>query len=84
MPTGAPDTAPMYFARIAELPEADPIGSVHDSLQADALFKDGHDAAVVLQVLASARNWSGTALSVADLRLTASTARRYSFTAWGT
>ena len=58
--------------------------SVHDSLQADAAFKDGHDADVVLRVLASARDWSGTALTVADLRLTASTARRSSFTARGT
>lgn len=82
--TGAPNVAPMYFMRIAQLPPADSIGAVHDSLQADAAFKDGHDADVVLRVLASARDWSGTALTVADLRLTASTARRYSFTARGT
>jgi len=41
------------------------------------------DREVVLRVMESARDWPGTALSVEDLRVTARTARRYSFTGWG-
>ena len=71
--------------RIAELPESDSIGSVHDNLPRNSLFKDGHDAAVVLRVLASARDWPGTTLSVFDLRLIRRDgAPGDSFTAWST
>jgi hypothetical protein len=80
--TGAPNSAPMYFAHLAAMKGKEALSAVLDRLDLDVELKNVRDSEVVLRVMASARDWPGTALSVEHLRVTAPTARRYSFTAW--
>ena len=80
--TGAPSAAPLYFRVLAEMKDDDVLSAVCERAENDEALEQARDRDVVLRVLASARDWPGTALRVEDLRLIAPTAWRYSFTAW--
>lgn len=80
--TGAPSAAPLYFRVLEAMKGDDVLSAVCEKVENDDALKQVGERDVVLRVLASARDWPGTALCVEDLRLIAPTARRYSFTAW--
>jgi hypothetical protein len=80
--TGAPSAAPLFFRILGTMMDEEALPAVWERLESDRALKQLRDRDVVLRVLASARDWPGTALCVKDLRRVAPTARRYSFTAW--
>jgi hypothetical protein len=80
--TGAPEACQRYFAMLETLKKDDSLSRLTAELDKDEEFLQSTDFATVRDILSSAKHSTyGAELTVAQLRSTASIARRYSFIA---